>query len=68
MGFVQWIKDHILPYWKTYIVVLLPVLLLPLPILATYQGPDDGLVHKVKLPLHSRVRGQCPTWHKAKLV
>lgn len=46
-SFLQWIKFHVLPYWKTFIVILLPVLLLPLPLLAYWKGDDDGANHKV---------------------
>ena len=30
MGFAETIRFRILPYWKTYVVVLLPILLLPI--------------------------------------
>ena len=35
-------------------VVLVPILLLPLPLLAAYDGPDDGRPHKVGTLLRFR--------------
>jgi len=42
MGIVETIRFRILPYWKTFIVILLPLLLLPLPIIGQTQEARAG--------------------------
>jgi len=42
MGLMGTIRFRILPYWKTFIVILLPILLLPLPIIGQTQEAKAG--------------------------
>lgn len=44
-----WLRNHILPYWKSYVVVLVPLFLLPLPLIAqtkvVYLVSDNNQTH-----------------------
>jgi hypothetical protein len=55
MRILQALKDHVAPYWKSYVIVLLPIVLLPLPLLGSYDGPDDGKPHKVSICMNKDV-------------
>ena len=47
MSFAKTVRHRIFPYWRSLVIVLTPLLLLPLPILGQYDGPPDGKPHKV---------------------
>ena len=55
MRLLKVVKNHVAPYWKSYVVVLLPIVLLPLPLLGSYDGPDDGKPHKVTVCIYTDV-------------
>jgi len=42
MGVMETIRFRILPYWKTFVVILLPLVLLPLPLIAQTQEAKAG--------------------------
>ncbi|KAI9557048.1 hypothetical protein GHT06_016845 [Daphnia sinensis] len=44
MGLIETLRFRVLPYWKTYILVLLPLVLLPLPVIGQGKEARAGYV------------------------
>ncbi|XP_045030623.1 solute carrier family 13 member 5 [Daphnia magna] len=44
MGLIETLRFRVLPYWKTYVLVLLPLILLPLPVIGQGKEARAGYV------------------------